>query len=86
MNQVLDPRSGAPEEQGFAEIVRLIDASRGRALQAVNTALIDLYWQIGEFISRRLAAAEWGEGTVDRLAQFIARQVPGASRGPISFG
>lgn len=78
MNQVLDPRSGAPEEQGFAEIVQLIDASRGRALQAVNTALIDLYWQIGESISRRLAAAEWGEGTVDRLAQFIARQIPGA--------
>lgn len=78
MNQVLDPRSGVPEEQGFAEILRLIDASRGRALQAVNTALIDLYWQIGESISRRLAAAEWGEGTVDRLAQFIARQMPGA--------
>lgn len=78
MNQVLDPRSGAPEEQGFAEIVQLIDASRGRALQAVNTALIDLYWQIGESISRRLAAAEWGEGTVDRLAQFIAREIHGA--------
>jgi hypothetical protein len=25
---------------------------------------------------RRLAAAEWGEGSVDRLAEFIAREVP----------
>lgn len=77
MSEILDPCSGAPEEPGFTEIVRLIDACRGRALQAVNTALIDLYWQIGESISRRLAAAEWGEGSVDRLAEFIARQVPG---------
>lgn len=68
MREILDPRTGAPEEQGFAEIVRLIDACQGRALQAVNTALIDLYWQVGESISRRLATAEWGEGTVDRLS------------------
>ena len=77
MNQMLNSNSGAPEEQGFAEIVRLIDSCRSRTLQAVNTALIDLYWQVGESISRRLATAEWGEGSVDRLAEFIARQVPG---------
>lgn len=76
MSEILDPRNGAPEEQGFVEILRLIDASKSRALQAVNTALIDLYWQVGESISRRLATAEWGEGTVDRLAAFIAGQIP----------
>src|ERR1700739_2135142 len=77
MSEILNQRSGTPEEQSFAEIVRLIDACQGRALQAVNTALIDLYWQIGESISRRLATAEWGEGSVDRLAEFIARHVAG---------
>jgi hypothetical protein len=44
---------------------------------AVNTALIDLYWQIGEIISRRVAAAQWGEGAVDQLASYIARWEPG---------
>ena len=77
MSEILDRRDLAPEEESFSEIVRLIDGSRSRALQAVNTVLIDLYWQIGEFISRRLAASEWGEGTIDRLAQFIAKQIPG---------
>lgn len=78
MSEILDPRGGGPEEeQGFAEIVQLIDACQVRALQAVNTVLIDLYWQIGQSISHRLAASEWGEGTVDRLAQFIARAIPG---------
>ena len=64
-------------DEGFDAIVRLIDAARHRAYQAVNTALIDLYWQIGEHISRKIAAAEWGDGVVDRLAAHIARTQPG---------
>lgn len=77
MTGVVDPRQRGPEEAGFTEIVRLIGASRERAMQAVNTALIELYWQIGEVISRRVAAAQWGKGTVDQLASYIARWEPG---------
>jgi hypothetical protein len=65
------------EEVAFSEVVRLIAASREKAIQAVNTALIDLYWQVGAMISRKIEAAEWGDGVVDRLAQFIARTEPG---------
>jgi hypothetical protein len=61
------------DEVAFSEVVRLIAASREKAIQAVNAALIDLYWQIGATISRKIEAAEWGDGVVDRLAQFIAR-------------
>lgn len=68
----------ATEEAGFSEVVQLIAAARQRAFQSVNTTLIDLYWQVGQYISRRLASAEWGEGTLDRLARFIARRDPGA--------
>lgn len=64
-------------DASFAAIMELIDAARQRAYQAVNTALIDLYWQIGEHISRKIAAAEWGDGVVDQLAAIIARTHPG---------
>ena len=64
-------------EQTFADILALISSSRTRALKAVNTALVELYWQIGEIISRKLERAEWGDGVVDELAQFIARTQPG---------
>src|SRR5438045_2186102 len=67
----------APTDEGFDTIVQLIDAARQRAFQAVNIALIELYWQIGEHISRKIAAAEWGDGVVDRLAAHIARTHPG---------
>jgi predicted nuclease of restriction endonuclease-like (RecB) superfamily len=70
-------KTGGTEEAGFAEIVSLIAAARQRALQSVNTTLIDLYWQVGEYISRKIEASEWGDGIVPQLAQYIARTQPG---------
>jgi hypothetical protein len=67
----------APSDQGFAEIVVLIERARQRAMQAVNTTLIDLYWQVGGIISRKIAAAEWGDGVVTQLAAHIAQTQPG---------
>ena len=61
----------------FTEIVQLIAAAKQRAVQAVNTTLIDLYWQVGEIISRKIAAAEWGDGVVSQLADHIAQTQPG---------
>ncbi|CAN7751157.1 PDDEXK nuclease domain-containing protein [Variovorax sp. LjRoot84] len=66
-----------PADPGFAEIVTLIQAARDRAYHAVNTALIDLYWQVGEYISRKLSAAEWGDGVVTQLAAHLANTQPG---------
>jgi len=37
MSELIDPRQQGPDEAGFTEIVRLIGASRERAMQAVNT-------------------------------------------------
>ena len=71
------PNPTEPAEPGFDAIVSLIRAARQRALQAVNTALIDLYWQIGEHISRKIAAAEWSDGVVEQLARHIAATQPG---------
>src|SRR6516225_8820801 len=72
-------KTGVPavaEERAFAEVVAMIRASRGRAVSAVNTALVDLYWQLGEYISRKLESAAWGEGVVDALALYIERRHP----------
>ncbi len=60
----------APLESSFAEVVQLIQQSHQRAYQAVNSELIDLYWRVGEYISRKLQSAEWGDGVVAELALF----------------
>ena len=49
----------------------------GEVSPGVNTALIDLYWNVGEIISRKITAAEWGDGVVAQLAEYIARTQPG---------
>ena len=66
----------APDEVAFAEVVAMIQAARGRALAAANTALVDLYWQLGEYISRKIESAAWGQGVVEALAAYIARRHP----------
>lgn len=76
----LTPKPTVPnlvtDEQGFAEVVKMIQAARQRSYQAVNTELIGLYWQVGEYISRKIETAVWGEGVVDELARYIHRHYP----------
>ncbi|WP_082678574.1 PDDEXK nuclease domain-containing protein [Chlorobium limicola] len=70
-------KSGVPEETGFDEVARLIQSARERALQAVNTELIDLYWKIGGILDRRIAEDGWGKGTVVSLSEYIQSRQPG---------
>lgn len=71
MKNALQPRDD------FAEITQLIASARQRAVQAVNTTLMDLYWQIGQRISHKIASAEWGDGVVAQLADHLAKTQPG---------
>ena len=71
------PSGSLSSPAGFEEILTLIQSARQRAYQAVNLELIDLYWQVGQTISRKIEAAEWGDGVVDQLAAFLARTQPG---------
>jgi len=65
-----------PANPAFAEVVTLITQAREQTYRAINTTLIDLYWRVGEYISKKIAAAEWGEGVVKQLADYIARTHP----------
>ncbi|MGB7546443.1 MAG: DUF1016 N-terminal domain-containing protein [Terracidiphilus sp.] len=58
MSAKLTPLSS--DAAGFAEVVGLIASAHQQAFQAVNMALIDLYWQVGQYISHKIEAAEWG--------------------------
>src|ERR1035438_711020 len=73
---VVVPSRAPAHESSFREVVSLIQRARQRAFLAVNTELIDLYWRVGEYISRKLETAEWGDGVVDELARYLARQHP----------
>lgn len=67
----------AAEELAFGEVVEMIRVARTRNLAVVNTALIDLYWQVGQSISRRIETERWGKSTVNALAAYIQHRQPG---------
>ena len=69
--------STTPLSDAFADVLGLIEASKTRALAAVNTELIDLYWRIGEIISQRITLEGWGKSTVTSLADAIHARHPG---------
>ena len=60
----------------FAEIVQLIKQAQSRAYRSINAELINNYWQVGEYISRQIAKAEWGEKSIMALAKFIETSHP----------
>jgi predicted nuclease of restriction endonuclease-like (RecB) superfamily len=61
----------------FSELSRLIAERKTRVLQLVNTELIDLYWEIGKVISRKVEDAVWGKSTVQSLADHLKLEHPG---------
>ena len=60
----------------FSNIVQLIKTAQSRALSSVNSELVNLYWQVGQYVSRQLENTTWGDGTVKELAQYIQKQHP----------
>ncbi len=60
----------------FTDIIQLIKQSRTNAIKAVNAELINLYWNIGEHVSKKIEQSEWGDSVVTELANFIQTQEP----------
>ncbi|MDP2363005.1 MAG: PDDEXK nuclease domain-containing protein, partial [Ignavibacteria bacterium] len=65
------------ETKSFVQIVDLIQQSKQRAFASVNTELINLYWNIGEYISKKTESDGWGKGTVEELSRFIQKEMIG---------
>ena len=60
----------------FTDIIILIKNSRTKAIKAVNSELINLYWNIGEYISKKVELSEWGQSVVKELSEFIQTNEP----------
>ncbi len=63
-------------DKRFTDIIQLIKHSRSNAIRAVNAELINLYWNIGKYISNKLIQSEWGDGVVTELAKYIQQSEP----------
>ena len=63
-------------QKDFSDVLKHIQQSRQKVFGQINTALIDLYWHIGQMISHKVSTEVWGKSVVSELAVFIAKQDP----------
>ena len=45
----------------FNQVIAIIENAHNRALKAVNTELIQMYWDVGEYLSDLCASSSFGK-------------------------
>lgn len=68
----------ATEQRFFADIATILQAGRSQAYRAVNTAMIQTYWQLGQRIVEEEqlgeARAEYGQALMSKLSRHLGDQ------------
>jgi len=55
----------------FDEVILIIENARKNAFRAANRELINMYWDIGKYVSRRVSENGWGKSIVKDFSNFI---------------
>jgi predicted nuclease of restriction endonuclease-like (RecB) superfamily len=63
-------------EEQFGYLYDLIINAQHKALKAVNSEQIMLYWTVGQFVEQKLQTTEWGDNTVLKLANYLHNKNP----------
>ena len=71
-NITIVPNQSELETQ-FEFVNSLIERYRSSAIAMVNTTALQMYWEIGQYISLQLKSARWGTKVVGDLADYLKR-------------
>jgi predicted nuclease of restriction endonuclease-like (RecB) superfamily len=63
-------------ERHFIEIRKIINDAKARAFSVVNAELINLYWNIGKYISEKINNSGWGKSVVKNLSDYLKQTEP----------
>jgi predicted nuclease of restriction endonuclease-like (RecB) superfamily len=64
-----------PLESRFAEVAELVHEGKRKAYASVNAALIETYWKVGWYISMKVEHEAWGQGVVQKLAEYLQKTI-----------
>ena len=65
-----------PSANDFGAVISIIENAKGRALKAVNAELINMYWEVGEYLSKLCAESSFGDKVIDEVADYISETNP----------
>lgn len=75
-----NPLLAEPAYRVFVESVKdRIHAAQIKAAFAVNSALIELYWEMGKLIAEKQQEYAWGDKIIEQLAHDLKMEMPGIS-------
>ena len=57
-------------------IIAIIEKARQNTLENINTELIKLYWNVGEYLNNESARSSWGDSFINSLADNIQKNYP----------
>lgn len=60
----------------YSSIISIIEAAKHRAIKAVNAELINMYWEVGKYLSSLVAESSFGDKVIDEVAAYIAESSP----------
>jgi len=76
--RVIDKSSDSQNEDFFLEILQIVDSARSRAYSAVNTAMVEAYWQIGRRIVEEEQQGEdraaYGQNLIKELSKRLVQE------------
>ena len=61
------------EISSAGNLIQIISQSRQNALKKVNEELIQMYWNVGEYLSGLCANSNFGDKIIDEVAAYIAQ-------------
>jgi hypothetical protein len=64
------------DQESFYDIVKLIEQSRKHVFTKINQALVELYWEVGKYITSKIESEGWGKSTIKELSEYIILKNP----------
>ena len=64
------------DNNNFSNIISIIEAAKQRAMKAVNAELINMYWEVGKYLSSLVENSSFGDKVIDEVATYIAESNP----------
>lgn len=58
------------------ELKTKVRSSQAKAILAVNTELIQLYWELGGMISKKLDESDWGDKVISNISNDLREEFP----------
>ena len=63
-------------KQDFSFVLSAIKQAQQKVYKQINKALLELYWQVGKYVSGKVTSEQWGKAVIEDLSKYILENEP----------